>query len=164
MPVFMSIGQLKRLNDCDAYIFNAILECSPSVSDDDACWSLAAKYVQQVTGSDLNKEVSLFDTVMILVEDLVCYSKSHGFPDSVEPKGEVYETIVIEASEPKQVIPDIDTIKILAEKGDVSAEYALGRAYYLGEDVPENKHVARRWLRKSAEKRKCKCTDTARER
>ncbi|OOE57615.1 tetratricopeptide repeat protein [Salinivibrio sp. IB282] len=152
MPVFMSVGQLKRLNDSDEYIFNALLECSPNISEEDAYWALSAKYVQQVTGIDLNKEVSFFDAIMILVEDLVCYSKFHGFPDSIESEGEIYESIVIETSEPEKLIPDIDTIKLLAEKGDVSAEYALGRAYYLGEDVPENKHVARRWLRKSAEK------------
>jgi TPR repeat protein len=42
-------------------------------------------------------------------------------------------------------------LRPLADKGDVSAQYGLGRMYYEGEGVPQNHAEALNWYRRAAE-------------
>ncbi|MCY4673957.1 MAG: tetratricopeptide repeat protein [Bacteroidetes bacterium] len=45
----------------------------------------------------------------------------------------------------------IEEVQARAEQGDAEAQYELGKAYSVGEGVPQNSTEAVRWYRKAAE-------------
>ena len=45
----------------------------------------------------------------------------------------------------------VSTIRVAAEQGDPDAQYILGRSYYYGKDVVQDKQLGIYWLQKSAE-------------
>jgi len=47
---------------------------------------------------------------------------------------------------------DFDEMRTLANQGDDKAQFSLGRAYYLGENAPQDYTKAAHWAQKSAEK------------
>lgn len=74
-PVLMGFGKLQSLANDESHVVDTILEYAPASDKNDVSISLMSKYVRQIAGRDLEREMSFFDVVMNLVEDLVIYKQ-----------------------------------------------------------------------------------------
>lgn len=74
-PVLMGFRKLQSLADDESHVVDTILEYAPASDKKEVSISLMSKYVQRTAGRDLDREMSFFDVVMNLVEDLVIYKQ-----------------------------------------------------------------------------------------
>ncbi|HIF9260634.1 TPA: hypothetical protein ACX6RA_003753 [Photobacterium damselae] len=74
-PTLMAFGKLQSLETNDAHIVDTIVKYSPTTSKQDICLDLTCNYIESTAGRNLDREVSFFDVVMNMVEDLVFYKQ-----------------------------------------------------------------------------------------
>lgn len=72
-PTLMAFNKLKSLNNEESHIVDTVVQFAPDSPKNEVSLELTSKLVLNQTSQDLNREISMFDAVMNLVEDLSFY-------------------------------------------------------------------------------------------
>ncbi|MGR5332298.1 hypothetical protein [Photobacterium damselae] len=120
-PTLMAFGKLQSLETNDAHIVDTIVKYSPTTSKQDICLDLTCNYIESTAGRNLDREVSFFDVVMNMVEDLVFYKQLQTTQAILANQEQLLiEQQQDEVAEQQKALALIESTKIQVERNELT--------------------------------------------
>jgi len=138
-PTLLTFDKFHKLANEERTIVDTVQKYSPSISRNDLMLDLAEGYINDESGRDLSCEITMFDAVMDLVEDLVLY----------KPQVTGMALLELEERNNNDVNHTLDSLSV-SQEGNPEFQYWLAVGHLNGWLMELDVNKAHNLLRESA--------------